>query len=88
MVFRAEAGTSGLPAPAELRGSDQVAQVVIQRGTPVAHLARPAVVEGRAGAVVARGDRVASVMACRVEGGRITEMDLLLNPGKLARVKV
>ena len=88
VVFHAEAGTAGPPAPPEVRGADQVARLVLARGTPVAHLGRPAVVEGRAGAVVASPDRVVSVMACTVEEGRITEMDLLLDPVKLARVKL
>jgi RNA polymerase sigma-70 factor (ECF subfamily) len=51
-------------------------------------MSRPAIVNGRAGAVVVTPRGVFSVMACTVVDGRMTEMDLLLDPEKLARVKV
>jgi RNA polymerase sigma factor (sigma-70 family) len=88
VVFRAETGVAGPPAPAELKGARAVAQVVLERGTPVAHLARSAIVNGRPGAVVVTPKRVQSLMACTVVNGRMTEMDLLLDPEKLVRVQV
>ena len=88
VVFRTETGLTGPPAPTEVRGARDVAQIVLARGTPVAHLGRPAFVNGRPGAVVATPEGVVSVMACTIVDGRMTEMNLLLDPEKLARVKV
>ena len=51
VVFRADAGTSGPPVPAQLKGARDVAGIV-DCGTPVARFGRPAMVNGRAGAVV------------------------------------
>ena len=88
VVFRGESGATGPQAPAEVKGARAVAQLVLERGTPVAHLSRPAVVNGRPGAVVATPERVISVMACTVVDGRMTELDLLLDPEKLGRVRL
>jgi RNA polymerase sigma-70 factor (ECF subfamily) len=88
VVFRADAGAHGPRVPAEVRGSREVANVVMQRGSPFAHLGRPAVINGRAGAIVRRDDRVLSLVAFTIENGRVTEMDLLVDPDKLARVQV
>jgi RNA polymerase sigma factor (sigma-70 family) len=88
VVFRADAGTTGPPVPSEVRGSDLVAKLVLARGTPFAHLGRPAVVNGRAGAVVVLPDRVRSVVAFTIVGDRVTEMDLLVDPVKLRDLRV
>jgi RNA polymerase sigma-70 factor (ECF subfamily) len=88
VVFRADAGLSGPPVPAELRGARDVASIVLESGTPVARFARPAIVNGRAGAVVVLPDRVLSVVAFTIANGRVTEMDLVVDPAKLARVRV
>lgn len=45
---------------------------------------RPALVNGAAGAVIAPGGRVFSVMAFTVTGGRIARIDALLDPERLA----
>jgi RNA polymerase sigma-70 factor (ECF subfamily) len=88
VVFRADSGETGPPAPAFVQGSREVASVVMERGRPFARFGRPAIVNGRAGAVVALPDRVVSVVAFTIEGGRVTEMDLVLDPEKLAQVRV
>jgi RNA polymerase sigma-70 factor (ECF subfamily) len=54
----------------------------------MAPLGRPAVVDGRPGAVVAAGDRVLAVVAFTVEGDRVTEMDLLVDPDRLRHVRI
>jgi RNA polymerase sigma-70 factor (ECF subfamily) len=46
----------------------------------------PAIVNGAAGAVVAPGGRVFSVMAFTVTGGKITAIDALADPERLARL--
>ncbi len=88
VVFRADAGSTGQPVPAELRGADQVARLVLARGTPMAPFGRPAIVNGRPGAVVVLPDRIASVVAFTIEGDRVVEMDLLVDPLKLRNVRV
>ncbi len=88
VVFRAEAGDSGPLVPASVRGADDVAALVLERGSPFAHLGRPAIVNGRPGALVAFPDRVVSLVAFTIVGDRVTEMDLLVDPVKLQHVRV
>jgi RNA polymerase sigma-70 factor (ECF subfamily) len=88
VVFRADAGPEGPRVPAEIRGSEAVARLVLARGTPLAPLGRPAIVNGRAGAFVALGDRLVSVVAFTVADGRVTALDLLVDPVKLRRIRV
>jgi RNA polymerase sigma factor (sigma-70 family) len=88
VVFRAEPGATGPLVPASVRGAADVAELVLERGTPFAHLGRPAVVNGRPGAFVALPDRVVSLVAFTIVGGRVTEMDLLVDPAKLRHVRV
>ena len=47
---------------------------------------RPALVNGAAGAVVAPGGRLYSVMAFTVTSGKITQIDALADPERLARL--
>jgi RNA polymerase sigma-70 factor (ECF subfamily) len=87
--FRADRGRArGVAAgvPAELRGAEPVAGAILERGSRFAHLARPARINGELGFVVARRDRVVSVVAMTVSGDRITEIDLIVNPEKLRGV--
>jgi RNA polymerase sigma factor (sigma-70 family) len=88
VVFRAQAGATGPFVPASLRGAEDVATVVLERGASFAHLGRPAIVNGRPGAFVALPDRVVSLVAFTIVGDRVTEMDLLVDPVKLQRVEV
>ena len=88
VVFRGEGGTTGPPVPGELIGSERVARLVLARGTPSAPLGRPAIVNGRAGAYVAVPNRVLALVAFTIVGDRVTEMDLLVDPVKLERVRV
>jgi RNA polymerase sigma factor (sigma-70 family) len=88
VAFRAEAGVSGPSVPGSLRGADDVATLVLERGSPFAHLGRPAIVNGRPGAYVALPDRVVSLVAFTIVGDRVTEMDLLVDPVKLQNVRL
>jgi RNA polymerase sigma-70 factor (ECF subfamily) len=88
VVFRADAGADGPRVPAEVRGSEAVARLVLARAAPFAPFGRPAIVNGRAGAFVVLGDRLVSVVACTVTDGRVTELDLLVDPVKLRRIRV
>ena len=88
VVFRADAGPTGPRVPAEVRGAHAVAELVLARGTPAAPFGRPAIVDGRPGAVVKVGGRLVSVVAFTIEAGRVLAVDLLVDPEKLRRVRV
>ena len=87
IVFRADSGQTGPPAPPFVHGASEVANVVLERGTRFARFGRPAIVNGTAGAVVATPDRVIPVVKFAIANGRVTEMDLVLDPVKLANVR-
>jgi RNA polymerase sigma-70 factor (ECF subfamily) len=88
VVFRADAGVSGIPVPSEVTGSEEVAATILSRGAAYAHLARHAVVNGRRGAIVATEGRVISVVAFTIRGDRIANVDLIIDPQKLRQVHV
>jgi RNA polymerase sigma factor (sigma-70 family) len=83
--LRIDGGTQRADASLVLRGADAVAA----HTTTYANLypyVTPALVNGAAGAVVAPGGRLFSVMAFTVSAGRITQLDCLLDPERLARL--
>jgi RNA polymerase sigma factor (sigma-70 family) len=61
-------------------GAEQVANQILVRGAPFAPYARPAIVNGAPGAVVQIGKKRIGVMGCTVRDGRITAIDLVLDP--------
>jgi RNA polymerase sigma factor (sigma-70 family) len=80
VVLRVDGGVGG--ASREVRGASAVARRAL-RFTGRAPFARPALVNGAAGAVVAAGGRPLAVAGCTVAGGRIVEIDLLTDPVRL-----
>jgi len=83
VVFRIDTGAAGEPVV----GAREVARRVLARGTPLAPLARPATVNGGAGAVVRLpGGHLFAVVGFTVVEGRIVEIDLVADPAKLARL--
>jgi RNA polymerase sigma-70 factor (ECF subfamily) len=88
VIRGATGGVGGLPDHFELSGRDQVAQLVLARGTPQARFGRPAIVNGRAGAVVVRDGGVRAVIAFTIDRGRVTELDLVVDPEILRNVRV
>ncbi|HWX74186.1 MAG TPA: sigma-70 family RNA polymerase sigma factor [Solirubrobacteraceae bacterium] len=88
VVFRADRATNLAPGAIEITGSDEVANVILARGTPFAPFARPAVVDGQAGAVVILGGRVRSVVKFTVAADRVVAMDLTIDPDTLARLRL
>jgi RNA polymerase sigma-70 factor (ECF subfamily) len=83
VVFRIDGG--GLPARSRppVVGATAVARQVLARGTPLAPLARPAIVNGAAGAVVEIAGKPFAVVSFAVRNGRIAEIDVIADPGKL-----
>ena len=85
--LRIDGGVLRAEASLALRGADAVAghTITYARLFP---FVRPALVNGAAGAVVAPGGRVFSVMAFTVINSRIVRIDALLDPQRLAQLDV
>ena len=58
----------------------------LERGSRLAPFARPAIVNGTAGVVVAPEGGPFAVVGFTVAGGRIVEIDLVADPEKLRRL--
>ena len=86
VVFRVDAGGRGPNAREPVNGAEAVARQVLARGTPFARFARPAIVNGRAGALVAPGDTAMAVAGFTIVGGRIVAIDLIIDRRKLQRL--
>jgi RNA polymerase sigma-70 factor (ECF subfamily) len=85
VVLRADVG--GVPAGAsrEVRGAPAVADQALTF-SQLAPFARPALVNGAAGVVVAPRGRPYSVMGFTVRGGKIVEIDILADPARLRQL--
>jgi RNA polymerase sigma factor (sigma-70 family) len=84
VVIRIDSGRT----PAEVHGAADVARLVLSQGARRAPLARPAVVNGDPGVVVALPDRVLAVVAFAIADGRVTGISVVADPDKLARVRI
>ena len=73
---------------AEVHGAEETANVILTRGAPGARFGRPAVVNGKAGLVVVREGRLVAVVEFTLAGDRIAELDLVVDPEKLQRVRI
>jgi RNA polymerase sigma factor (sigma-70 family) len=82
VVFRIDRGRLARES-AVVRGANEVAGVVLARGFRFAPFARPAIVNGAAGLVVARGPRPFAVAGFTIASRRIVEIDLVADPAKL-----
>lgn len=83
VVFRVDTGATRREARPPIEGADAVAREILARARPFAPLARPAIVNGAAGALVGLPDRPFAVAGFTVSNHRITEIDLILDPDKL-----
>jgi RNA polymerase sigma factor (sigma-70 family) len=84
VVLRADPAAVQAGAAAEVRGAPAVAGTFSGR----ARFARPALVDGAAGAVWALGGRPRVVFAFTIAGGRITGIDLVADPERLRRATI
>jgi RNA polymerase sigma-70 factor (ECF subfamily) len=85
VVLRADGGPI---AGHELRGIAEVSAYVAKNGPNFAPYCRPALVNGAAGIVVQRPTGQRAVVGVTVVGGRITEIDLIVDPDKLRAVEL
>src|SRR5262249_14130787 len=63
-----------------VQGAEDVARRVLQRGTPLAPLGRPALVNGTAGILVGPLEQPIAVAAFTVADGRITSVNVIISP--------
>jgi RNA polymerase sigma-70 factor (ECF subfamily) len=87
-VFRIDAGGVGPRAREPVVGAEAVARQVLARGRPFARFARPAIVNGAAGLVVAPGGRPMAVVGFTSAHGRIAAIDLIADQEKLRRLSL
>jgi RNA polymerase sigma-70 factor (ECF subfamily) len=83
--LRIDGGVLRAEASLELHGADAVAAHTATY-SKLYPFVRPALVNGAAGAVVAPGGRVFSVMAFTVTHGKIAQIDALVDPERLAQL--
>jgi RNA polymerase sigma-70 factor (ECF subfamily) len=89
VVFRADRGRLAVPdAPPVVTGAAAVAEQILVRGGRFARFAQPAIVNGAAGLVVVPRDHPIAVIAFAVSDNRISEIDLIADPAKLARIQL
>jgi len=88
VAFHADRGPNLAPGAVEISGAEEVAKVILARGTPFAPYAQHAVVDGQTGAAVVLRGRLRSVVKFTVAGGRVMRVDLTLDPGRLAQLRL
>jgi RNA polymerase sigma factor (sigma-70 family) len=88
VVFRVDAGTQAGLTPTLLTGALDVAQHAIVHGPRFAPLCEPALVNGAAGLIAKSRQGIIAVVGITVVSETITEIDLILNPDKLARLTI
>ena len=86
VVFRIDDGADSRRARPPMHGAEGVARRVLARGTPLAALARPALVNGAAGAVVGPLARPVAIVGFTIAGGRVVALDLIIDRDKLRGV--
>jgi RNA polymerase sigma-70 factor (ECF subfamily) len=85
-VFRMDGGARSSLTRPPVEGAEAVAREILARGAPFAPLARPAVVNGAAGAIVGVRGRPFAVAGFTIAGGRITAIDIVFDPDKLPHI--
>lgn len=85
IILRADGGTARARRTVVIHGAREVAAQAAT-SAQLAPFVRPALINGTAGAVVAAGGRVLSVMGFTVARGRIVAIDVLMDPERLAEI--
>ena len=87
VTLRVDAGPDSPLAQPPMVGTDAVLAEA-RRWSAMASHSRPAIVNGVAGAVIGRPGQLFAVVAVTVAGGRITALDFVVDPAKLARITI
>jgi RNA polymerase sigma-70 factor (ECF subfamily) len=82
VVVHADWGVLPVGVPTEVRGARAVAEQALTFSR-LAWFARPALVNGAAGAIVARRGRPLTVIGFTIRNGTIAEIDILADPARL-----
>jgi RNA polymerase sigma factor (sigma-70 family) len=85
VVLRADVGQPPAAMSHEVRGADAVARAALAFSRLDLHV-QPALINGAAGTVSIRNGEPVSVAGFTVRGGRITEIDILAEQGRLRRL--
>jgi RNA polymerase sigma-70 factor (ECF subfamily) len=85
IVLRADAGTGPLGPSVLVRGAREV-MAQARQFAPLARFARPVLVNGGPGFLVARDGEPIALLAATVAGGKITELDILADPVRLRQL--
>jgi RNA polymerase sigma factor (sigma-70 family) len=85
-VFRLDNGGRRPLAREPVTGAEAVARQVLKRGRPFARFARPILVNGRAGVLVAPGGTAMAVAGFTSAGGCIVAIDVITDAEKLRRL--
>jgi RNA polymerase sigma factor (sigma-70 family) len=88
VIFRIDSGGIGPLARPPVTGAPAVAQQLLARGSRFAPDARPAIVNGTAGLIVAPGPQLRAVVGFTVVAGKVTAIDLITDREKLRRLRV
>jgi RNA polymerase sigma factor (sigma-70 family) len=83
VVFRIDSGGTGPLARPPITGAPAVAQQLLARGSRFAPHARPAIVNGTAGLIIAPGPQLRAVVGFTIVAGRITAINLITDTEKL-----
>jgi RNA polymerase sigma factor (sigma-70 family) len=88
VLLRADAAAVRAGAPSEVRGAAAVSGHMLTAGdfSRLAWFARPALVNGAAGVVIAAGGRAFAVVGFTVRHGRIAEIDVFADPARLSQL--
>jgi RNA polymerase sigma factor (sigma-70 family) len=86
VVFRIDPGVGALAARPPVEGAEAVARQILERGARFAPHARPAVVNGAAGAIVGPPGSPIAVVGFTVAHGRIAAIDVITDREKLSRL--
>ncbi len=87
VTLRVDAGPGGALARPPIVGRDAVIAEA-RRWSAMTALGRRAIVNGAAGAIVGRPGRPFAVVGVTVANGRITALDFVVDPAKLARITI
>ena len=85
VVLRADAGSGPMGPSRLLRGASEVAAQAMSYA-PMARFARPVLVNGAPGHLIARDGRPLVVIGVTTYHGKITEIDILADPERLSRL--
>jgi RNA polymerase sigma factor (sigma-70 family) len=88
VVVRADGGAVPAGASRVVRGAAAVAEQTLTAGgfSRLARIAQPALVNGAAGVVVARGGQLSAVVGFTVRRGKIVEIGVLADPARLRQL--